>query len=143
MTRFLLSILILLAFAGCRKENNPIPLREITPIVGKWRVIDQRQVRGDSTIIEPVPKQNSWVYEFRYDGVLLNESGYVPCCLPSQYFLNGREFKPKPDKPAVLDPACAYSLCAACPELNVTQTHPDTLFIETCKGNFKTFVREK
>jgi hypothetical protein len=142
MTRLLLSILIILAFAGCRKENNPIPLEEIASIVGKWRVVEYRQVRGDSTTTQQVPKQNSWVYEFRYDGVVLNENGYVPCCLPSLYFLNGNEFKPKPAKPAELDPSCAYSLCAACPEMKITQTSPDSLTIETCQGSFTTFARE-
>lgn len=143
MTRLLLSLLVLIAFAGCKKENDPAPLHEIASIVGKWRAVESRQTLGDSTTTRPVPKQNSWIYEFRFDGVLLNANGYVPCCLPSQYYLNGNAFKPKPAIPTELDPSCAYSLCAACPEMNVTQTSPDSLVIETCKGSFTTFAREE
>jgi hypothetical protein len=98
MIRLLLSILILLALAGCKKEEDPTPLREIASIVGKWHAVEYRQTRGDSTITQLVAKQNAWVYEFRVDGVILNKNGYKPCCLPSTYFLNGNEFKPNPSK---------------------------------------------
>jgi hypothetical protein len=142
MTKSRLFILMLLTFAGCKKENNPVPSPEVASIVGKWRAVEYRQSRGDSTITQPLTEENSWVYEFRFDGVVLNERGYVPCCLPSIYYLNGKEFRPDRTVPAELDPSCAYSLCVACPEMKITQTSPDSLTIENCKNYFTTFVRK-
>jgi len=141
MTRQSLIIIILLTVIGCKKENET-PLPEITSIVGKWRATEYRQTIGDSTTIQPLSRVNSWTYEFRSDGIILNKNGKIPCCLPLEYFLNGKQFWPKPVIPAELDPVCAYSLCAACPEMQITQTSSDSLRIETCKGSFTSFVRE-
>lgn len=142
MKRFLHLTLILFAFTQCKKENRD-PLPEIASIVGKWRVVENIQTRGDSVITDPVAKAQSYVYEFRYDGVLLNAGGYVPCCLPSKYSLNGTPFVPNPATPVELDPVCAYSLCAVCPEMKLTQTSPDSLVMTTCPGSARVFVREK
>jgi len=142
MKRLPLLLLALFAFLQCKKENRD-PMPGIASIVGKWRIVENRQTLGDSIVTEAVPKVNSYVYEFRFDGVLLNSSGYVPCCLPSHYFLNGKAFVPAPATPVELDPICAYSLCAACPEMKLTQTSPDSLAIETCAGSARVFIREK
>ncbi len=137
-----LFILALFVFVQCKKENRD-PAPEITSIVGKWRIVEYRQTSGDSIVTRPVLRANSYIYEFRYDGVLLNGNGYVPCCLPSEYSLNGTAFVPKPTAPVELDPICATSLCGICPDIKLTQTAPDSLVMEACGGALGVFVREK
>ncbi|MGN7888304.1 hypothetical protein [Dyadobacter sp. 22481] len=137
-----LFILALFVFVQCKKENRD-PAPEVISIVGKWRVVEYKQIYGDSTVTQPVAQASSHVYEIRYDGVLLNGNGYVPCCIPSSYSLNGTAFVPKPAKPVELDPICSYALCRGCPEMKLTQTAPDSLVMETCEGSLSILVREK
>jgi hypothetical protein len=141
MTRLSLFVLFLFVLTECKRED-PEPLAEVESIVGKWRAVQTTQTLGDSTTTQSVPNANAWVYEFRFDGVLLNKNGNRPCCIPSIFLLNGNEFKPSPSIPVELDPSCDYALCASCPEMNITQTSPDTIRIETCKGAFTTFAKE-
>ena len=141
MSRSLLIICLLFAFLQCKNEDIE-PLQNISSIVGKWRVVEYWRTSGDSTITQTVSKEKSWVYEIRSDGIILNENGNKPCCLPPKYFLNGKEFEPKPAKKVELDPICALSLCATCPELRITQTSPDSITIETCPGYATVFIRE-
>ncbi|QRR02482.1 hypothetical protein [Dyadobacter sandarakinus] len=142
MTRLLTSVLFLIALTACKKDSIA-PVEEIAAIVGKWRIVKQQYNIADSTVTEAVPRGSSWVYVFRADGVLVNENGYKPCCIPEQYSLNGKEFKPEPANPAIFDPFCANVYCVSCPEMSITHTTPDTLVIETCSKDFKTFVREQ
>ncbi len=142
MKTFALYVLVLFAFVQCKKENRD-PLPEVASIVGKWRIVEYKQIRDDSTVTQKVSNADSYLYEIRYDGVLLNEAGYVPCCLPVEYSLNGKAFTPKPATALELDPVCSYSLCAPCPEMKLTLISPDRLTMETCTGYFSTFTREK
>lgn len=142
MNRLAAFVLILTSIVACRKDNL-VPEEEVAGIVGKWRVVEQQYTIGDSTVKAEVPEENAWIYLFRPDGVLVNENGYMPCCRPQQYFLNGKWFEPKPAIPALLDPFCANVYCAYCPEMSVKQLSTDVIVIEICDGNFQTFVREK
>lgn len=138
-------VLIVLAFVQCRENRNvdPVPLPEIASIAGKWRVVAYSQALGDSMITDTVARENAAFYVFRYDGVLVNENGYMPCCLPRNYFLNGNFFEATPLKPVEYDPGCQYVYCAGCPEMTITTPTADNLLIETCQGTFTSLVREK
>ncbi|KAA6438334.1 hypothetical protein FEM33_16700 [Dyadobacter flavalbus] len=140
-----LFILIFLAFVQCRESRkaDPEPLPEIAAIAGKWRVIGYSRASGDSLITDTVARENAVFYMFRYDGVLVNEKGFRPCCLPQNYFLNGKFFEAKPLKPVEFDPACQNVYCAGCPEMAITTPAADNLLIETCKGTYTSLVREK
>jgi hypothetical protein len=141
MNRFSLLVLILLAFSQCKKDD-PEPFPEIALIVGKWRVVSYSRTVGDSLITSPVSKENSSIYEFRFDGVLLNEKGNMPCCLPQKYIFNGNVFEAKPHAPVLPDPSCIYVDCAPCPEMKITRPMADSLLIETCEGFYTSLVRE-
>ncbi|GGB96508.1 hypothetical protein [Dyadobacter sediminis] len=140
-----LFILTFLAFVQCRESRkvDPEPLPEIASIAGKWRVIAYSRASGDSLITDTVTTENAAFYVFRYDGVLVNENGYRPCCLPQNYFLNENFFEAKPLKPVESDPACQYVYCGGCPEMTLTTPTADNLLMETCKGTYTSLVREK
>jgi len=137
--------MVILTSVQCREDKkvDPEPLPKIASIVGKWRVIAYTQTLGDSLITDSVAKENSYLYVFRFDGVLVNEKGYMPCCLPQKYFLNGSLFEAKPLAPAEFDPSCEYVYCAGCPEMRITRPTAVSLLIETCKGSYISLVQEK
>lgn len=145
MSKLSLVFLVLLVFLQCRKDDkvDPEPIPEIASIVGKWRVTNYIQTVGDSLFTSPVAKENSLLFVFRFDGVLVNENGYMPCCLPQKYFLNGNLFEAKPLAPVEYDPGCKYVDCAGCAEMTIKRPTADSLLIETCKGSYTTLVREK
>ncbi|MCE7060300.1 hypothetical protein [Dyadobacter sp. CY343] len=144
MNKLLLILLVLIGFSQCKKDNPaPEPLPEVASIVGKWRVIAYGRTVGDSLVTEPVPAGERTVYEFRYDGMLLNEKGYLPCCISQRLVIDGKLFVPKPLGPVESDPSCIFLDCAPCPQVSITRPTADNLLIEPCTGIFMTLAREK
>jgi len=139
MKKISILIVMLFAMAGCKKhEPNPIP--EIAPIMSKWRPVERIDSKGDT--ISVASEQTDFLV-FRFDGVIVNEAGYKPCCSPNSYILNGQRFEVKPQAPVQEDPSCIYVDCFVCQDTKITQLSENELLIEYCLGNSIKFVREK
>jgi len=142
MKKLITFVLLLTVFTQCKKREDPEPLPEIASIVGKWRVTAYSHIAGDSLVTTPASDGQATIYQFRFDGAFLDENGYMPCCLPQKFTLNGQPFEQKPLAPVKLDPICSSVYCITCPEMKITTPIADVIMIETCKGNFMTLARE-
>jgi hypothetical protein len=143
MARIVLLMSFVVVLACCKNSKGPDPLPEVAGIVGKWRMTENIVVRGDSTVVETLSKENAYVVGFRFDGTATNERGQRLCCEPSSYILNGVPFVIKTiGTPPAGDPGCASVRCAGCAEWILTQKG-DHLTIESCYSMKANYVREK
>ncbi len=141
MNKILLFIMMLAVFAEC-KNDSPLPLGKIQPIVGEWRVISYKATDGTTTVPDTSMKGRSLITVIRPDGVIVDGFGRMPCCPASKYFFNDKEFIPRPSAP--IEPSlCPMIFCGACPEMRITMPAPDTLLVQNCGGGTSTLVREK
>jgi hypothetical protein len=144
MNKLLLILLVLFGFSQCKKDNPaPEPLPEVASIVGKWRVIAYGRTVGDSLVTTPAAAGDKEIYEIRFDGMFLNEKGFLPCCMSQKLVIDGQVFVPKPLAPVKSDPGCMFLDCMPCPQIKITRPVADNLLIEPCTGLFLTLAREK
>lgn len=139
MKKISIAILAMLAMAACKKDKtDPIP--EVASIVSKWRPVSYIRAGGDTVSLVG---QDVNLLIFRFDGVMLNEKGYKPCCSPDSYMLNGKRFEVKPQAPVEEDPSCIFVDCIKCEDLKMTLLSDDELLIDYCLGTSTKYVREK
>jgi hypothetical protein len=137
MKNFLL-LLVFVSLAGC-KERDLSP-EEIQPLVGKWR-LDAVEPAEDVKRWEIVPPKNAYLFEIRYDGVILDANGLPACCAP-KYLKKGKKvFLIEPKEALPQNPQCALVSCLACDTWNM-DLQGDTLIVSYCSGSGRNrFVR--
>ncbi|TLU90310.1 hypothetical protein [Dyadobacter sediminis] len=138
MNRIVLFVLLLFAFTNCKKDERD-PISSFANIAGTWRPIEHT---SPDSVTVPVTNAESNIVVFRFDGVMLNKNGYLPCCAPTSYTVNGISMQVKPLIPVELDPICALVNCASCPNFRIVKNKPNEL--TTYCGEYSTrFVRER
>jgi hypothetical protein len=136
MKKLLFLLVLMNMLSNCKKDNtDPSPV--IENIVGKWRIeANEQEVNGVNVWVN-VPDSTAYSISFRFDGVILDNSGLPACCVPDRYYVNEVLFKVIPKAKLDVNPVCAYSLCIADPApWNITQ-NGDELII-----NERKFTRE-
>lgn len=116
---------LLVGIFSC-KEKQLTP-EEIQPLVGKWK-LDAIEPAGDVKKWEPVASKDGYVFEIRYDGVILDANGLPACCVPSYLVYQGNKFTIEPKEKLAPNPSCALVLCMAC----------DTWYLEIENGQLIT-----
>ncbi|HAK76023.1 MAG TPA: hypothetical protein DCR35_14970 [Runella sp.] len=116
---------LLVGIFSC-KEKQLTP-EEIQPLVGKWK-LDAIEPAGDVKKWEPVASKDGYVFEIRYDGVILDANGLPACCVPSYLVYQGNKFTIEPKEKLAPNPSCALVLCMAC----------DTWYLELENGQLVT-----
>lgn len=145
MKRLVLLLLLSLAFTYCKRDKNaepePQPVPEIAGIVGDWLLVETRYTLDDSTVIKNMTNEPQRAFSIRFDGVMLYD-GLGACCATSEYEVNGKAFKVKPQKDIPFDENCRLVDCIACPKLIITQTG-DEMTIKSCLGGISKYRRKK
>lgn len=141
MNRLLLFLILLLAFAQCKRDTDPKPQPEISGIVGEWHLVETRYSSGDSTVVKNMINEPQKAFSIRFDGVMLYD-GYGACCASPEYVVNGKSFTVKPLKDVPQSEDCYLVDCLACPRLIITQT-VDEMTIEACLGMTSKYVRKR
>ncbi|MBB3838621.1 hypothetical protein FHS57_002627 [Runella defluvii] len=116
--------LVLGVFSCKEKQLTP---EEIQPLVGKWK-LDAIEPAGDVRKWESVASKDGYVFEIRYDGVILDANGLPACCVPSYLVYQGNKFTIEPKEKLAPNPSCALVLCMAC----------DTWYLELENGQLIT-----
>ena len=116
---------LVLGIFSC-KEKQLTP-EEIQPLVGRWK-LNAIEPAGDVKKWEPVASKDGYVFEIRYDGVILDANGLPACCAPKYLMFQGNKFTIEPKDPLATNPMCALVLCFAC----------DTWYLELENGQLIT-----
>lgn len=116
---------LVLGIFSC-KEKQLTP-EEIQPLVGKWK-LDAIEPAGDTKKWESVASKDGYIFEIRYDGVILDANGLPACCVPSYLIYQGNKFTIEPKEKLAPNPTCALVLCLAC----------DTWYLEIENGQLIT-----
>jgi hypothetical protein len=132
-----LFLLMLMAVLFSCKKDEMTTYTAIENIVGKWRLKAQEQeVNGVKAWVN-VPDSTAYVVGFRFDGVILDNSGLPACCVPDRYYVNETLFKVVPKAKLDVNPVCAFSLCMANPApWNIVQNGNELII------NERKFTRE-
>lgn len=140
MKKLFLSLMILCTIAACKKDG-PDPVSGFESIVGKWRAVMHSKDGGATNM--PIPEGEGSLLIFRFDGVIVNEAGYQPCCSPMSFVLNGQFVTVEPKAPVEADPSCITVDCYTCEDLKITVKSESEMVTEYCDGYATRFVREK
>lgn len=124
---FFLAIVIL----GSCDEKRLAP-DEIKPVVGKWMLNAVKQA-GDAKQWEPIASKDGYVFEIRYDGVILDANGLPACCVPSYLVYQGKKFTIEPKEKLAPNPSCALVLCLAC-DTWYLELENDQLILNQCNS---------
>ena len=116
---------LVLGIFSC-KEKQLTP-EEIQPLVGKWK-LDAIEQAGDAKKWESITSKDGYVFEIRYDGVILDANGLPACCVPSYLVYQGNKFTIEPKAKLAPNPSCALVFCNAC----------DTWYLEIENGQLIT-----
>ena len=137
MKTFLVFLLSVVLLSCGDKKLGP---EEISPLVGKWRLEAVEEATGEKKW-KPISAKEGYVFEVRYDGVILDAGGLPACCAPSSLLFNGQKFVIEPKESLPQNPSCALVLCMACDtwEMNLQN---DTLIVRYCSSAGNRFVRE-
>lgn len=137
-TPTILSILLVLFFAGCKKEK--LGPEEIKPLVGRWN-LEAVEFKGPIKQWEPLPATQSDAFQIRYDGVVLTKDGLGTCCGPKSLTLNQKVFSIKPKEAIPRNPQCDLIDCLGCETFEL-ELKNDTLIASSCFGSGRRrFVR--
>lgn len=102
---------LVLGIFSC-KEKQLTP-EKIQPWVGRWK-LNAIEPAGDVKKWEPVASKDGYVFEIRYDGVILDASSLPACCAPKYLVYQGKKFTIEPKEKLAPNPTCALVLCLAC-----------------------------
>lgn len=127
----------LLLFSCNEKYLSP---EEIQPLVGKWR-LEAVEPAGDVKKWETVAPKDGYVFEIRYDGVILDANGLPACCTPKYLVFQEKKFSIEPKEPLASNGMCASVLCVAC-DTWYLELQDNKLIVNHCNlGGRNRFVR--
>lgn len=142
MNKNILLILLGFAITNCKKDE-PGPPPEVASIVGRWRTVEYTEVKGDSILTHSIPKEQSRIIIFRFDGVMLEENGKQSCGTPGAYLLNDKLIEVKPQEPVPTTIDCTGLVGIWCPEyFKIIQRSSNEIATEWCTMKLR-YVREE
>lgn len=134
---FLLLLLATASFwSGCKKESREAA-PEMDKLVGKWKGAAYQTVENGEVVWKEWHAEEEGYLEFRSDGILLDEKGLPPCCLPRRYNIDGKRFEAIPTAPVEDNPLCYLVDCASCSELNIEWVGADRIVTYCAESKFK------
>lgn len=128
-----LSILLLMsALAACRAKD-PAPSPGIERLMGKWKLVAREVMKdGERVWKEETGENPDYEFTVRFDGVILDREGFVRCCDPPYYFINGARFDVVPRAEVKSNSICQLVDCAPCLVMNYDLQDDGSLFYSSC-----------
>lgn len=138
MKKLLLFFGIIFLLTDCKKDDSPA--FAIEPILGKWNMVELEgyvmNVKQWITVVD------SSGINILPSGVILVQTGLVPCCPAESLTINGTSFKiTKNTDLKLFDPYCMTVNCVSCPNLIIEQSGNE-MMITRCGGNREKYKRE-
>jgi hypothetical protein len=142
MRKFMYFLFLILALSNCKKDD-PEPDAIIEGVVGSWRLIEIENTIDGKKVWQDVEEGEQTIFTVRFDGVLLDESGFAYCCPASRFIVNGTTYHVVAKAEITLNPICVLASCAPCDNWEI-QHQGDEMITNGCFNAVKSkYIRIK